>query len=80
MFNVLPVLSKVSKFKSNKLRFVPFVDDCGNDVRRSELEIMFWLAGKEKQIVFILFNKKIINKHLENNLHKFVGLLFKDID
>lgn len=41
---MLPVLSKVSKFKSNKLRFVPFVDDCGNDVRRSELEIIFWLA------------------------------------
>lgn len=44
MIDILPVLSKVSKFKSNKLRLVPFVDDCGNDVRRSELEIIFWLA------------------------------------
>jgi len=44
MIDILPVLSKASKFKSNKLRLVPFVDDCGNDVRRSELEIFFWLA------------------------------------
>jgi len=46
MIDILPVLSKVSKFKSNKLRLVPLVDDCGNDVRRSELEIIFWLAKK----------------------------------
>lgn len=45
MLHVLPVLSKASKFKSNKLRLVPFVDDCGNDVKRSELET-FWLAKK----------------------------------
>lgn len=46
----LPVLSNASKLKSNKLRLVPFVvDDCGNDVKRSVLEITFWLAiEKEK--------------------------------
>lgn len=43
---ILPVLSKASKFKSNKLRLVPFVDVCGNDVKRSELEMIFWLAKK----------------------------------
>jgi len=49
MLDKLPVLSKVSKLKSNKLRLVPFVvDDCGNDdIKRSVLEI-FWLARKTK--------------------------------
>jgi len=56
MIDILPVLSKASKFKSNKLRLIPFVDDCGNDVRRSELEIFFWFA-KKIPIMFILLNR-----------------------
>lgn len=61
MIDILPVLSKASKFKSNKLRLVPFVDDCGNDVRRSELEIFFWLAKTTEMFFFIqqiLYNRK----------------------
>lgn len=47
----------MSKFKSNKLRLIPLVDglidDCGNDVRRSVLEIVFWLAGNKNSTNFI---------------------------
>lgn len=50
---ILPVLSKTSKFKSNKFRPVPLVvvvDDNGNDVKRSVLEIKIWLAEKPSQV------------------------------
>lgn len=74
MINILPVLSKVSKFKSNKLRLVPLVDDCGNDVKRSVLEKIFWLPKKRNYLVY--FIPLILNKS-KNNLHKLVELLFK---
>jgi len=53
IIGILPVLSKASKFKSNKLRLVPFVDVCGNDVKRSELEIIFWLAKKTLILIIL---------------------------
>lgn len=48
LYFVLPVFSKTSKLKSNKLLLVPFVDDCGNDARRSVLEFILWLANNKK--------------------------------
>lgn len=57
-FTLLPVLSKVSKLKSNKLRLVPFVDFGGNDVRRSVLVFILWLADN-KNINCINFHNKL---------------------